>query len=236
MNNWTIHLLIKGVLEVNKIIVESHNDRAFIEKIINDLELENIDISEPLCNIDEFICLDGLGNLEKKLKDMKLDELEKLGILIDADEIGVETRISEINEIFKKVGIEVELKSINEFQKDVKNDVEISCHILNIDDRGSLDHILKAIAKSPSKYADCLEAWKECLKEEGENISDTVFIKFWVNNYLRFDTCSKEEEKQISKRCNLEKALEKDVWDFANPALDSLKDFLKLFNKKENKK
>lgn len=236
MNNWTIHLLIKGVLEVNKIIVESHNDKAFIEKIINNLELKNIDISEPLCNIDEFICLDGLGNLEKKLKDLKLDELDKLGILIDADEVGVERRISEINEIFKKVGIEIELKNINEFQKDMNYDLDISCHILNIDDRGSLDHILKEIAKSPSKYADCLEAWKECLKEEGENISDTVFIKFWVNNYLRFDTCSKEEQERSSKNCNLQKALEKDVWDFENPVLASLKDFLNLFNKEENKK
>ena len=219
---------------MNKIIVESHNDKFFIQKIIKDLELKNIDISEPLCSIDEFICLDGLGNLEKKLKDIKLDELERLGILIDADEVGVEKRIFEINEIFKKVGIEIELKNINEFQKDMKNDVEISCHILNIDDRGSLDHILKAIAKSPSRYADCLEAWKECLEKQGENISDTVFIKFWVNNYLRFDTCLKEEQKQISKRCNLEKALDKDVWDFENLILNSLKDFLKLFNKEEN--
>jgi len=221
---------------VNKIIVESHNDKSFIQKIINDLELKNIDISEPLCNIDEFICLDGLGNLEKKLKDLKLDELDKLGILIDADEVGVEKRISEINDIFKKVGIEIELENINEFQKDSKKDLEISCHILNLKDRGSLDHILKTIAKNRSDYADCLNAWKECLKERGEEVPETVFTKFWVNNYLRFDTCSKEEQKRSSKNCNLQKALEKDAWDFENPVIDSLKEFLKLFNKEGNKK
>jgi hypothetical protein len=218
-----------GALEVNKLIVESHNDKIFIEKLTNILNIDNLEISQPLCSIDEFICLDGLGNLEKKLNDMKIDELDRLGILLDADEAGVKKRISEINAIFKKVGIEIELKNTNEFQKDTKNDIEIACHILNINDKGSLDHILKTIAKEKSEYADCLEAWKKCLEEKGETISETVFIKFWVNNYLRFDTCSKEEQKRTLKRCNFEKALEKDAWNFEHEALDSLKTFLKLF-------
>ena len=218
-----------GVLEVNKLVVESHNDKIFIEKLKSILNIDNLEISQPLCSIDEFICLDGLGNLEKKLKDIKLDELDKLGILIDADEVGIEKRISEINGILKKVGIEVEFKDINEFQKDSKNDIEIACHILNIEDRGSLDNILKTIAKNSSPYADCLESWKKCLEEKEEKVSDPIFTKFWVNNYLRFDTCTKEEQKQISEKCNFEKALEKDVWNFEHQALDSLKDFLKLF-------
>ena len=218
-----------GVLEVNKLIVESDNDKIFIEKLKSILNIDNLEISQPLCSIDEFICLDGLGNLEKKLKDIKLDELDKLGILIDADEVGIEKRISEINGILKKVGIEVEFKYINEFQKDIKNDIEIACHILNIDDKGSLDNILKTIAKGKSEYADCLKAWKKCLEEKGEKVSDTTFIKFWVNNYLRFDTCDEEEQKNSSKKCNFEKALEKDTWDFEHKSLKSLKFFLKMF-------
>ena len=214
---------------MNKLIVESDNDKIFIEKLKSILNIDNLEISQPLCSIDEFICLDGLGNLEKKLKDIKLDELDKLGILIDADEVGIEKRISEINGILKKVGIEVEFKDINEFQKDSKNDIEIACHILNIEYRGSLDNILKTIAKGKSEYADCLKAWKECLEDKGESVSDTIFTKFWVNNYLRFDTCDEEEQKKSSKKCNFEKALEKDVWDFEHKSLDSLKDFLKLF-------
>lgn len=214
---------------MNKLIVESKNDKIFVEKILKILNFQNIEVSEPICLIDECICLDGLGNLEKKLKDIKLDELDKLGILIDADEVGIEKRISEINGILKKVGIEVEFKDINEFQKDSKNDIEIACHILNIEDRGSLDNILKTIAKGKSEYADCLKVWKKCLEEKGERVSDTIFTKFWVNNYLRFDTCDKEEQKNSSKKCNFEKALEKDVWDFEHKSLDSLKDFLKLF-------
>ena len=106
---------------MNKLIVEGIGHKAFVNKLIERLNIENLEISEPLCTIDECICLDGLGNLEKKLKELKLDSINKLGILIDADEKGIETRISEINEILKKLDIEVELKNINEFQKDTKS-------------------------------------------------------------------------------------------------------------------
>ena len=214
---------------MNKLIVESKNDKIFVEKILKILNLQNIEVSEPICLIDECICLDGLGNLEKKLRDEKLDSINKIGILLDADNEGVSKRIDEINKILKNLDINIEFDNINEFQKDEKKDIEVACHILNIEDKGSLDNILKAIAKSPSNYADCLESWKKCLEEKKEKVSDTIFTKFWVNNYLRFDTCSKDEQKQIFKNCSLEKALEKDVWNFEHQVLDSLKDFLKLF-------
>ena len=214
---------------MNKLIVESKNDKIFVEKILKILNFQNIEVSEPICLIDECICLDGLGNLEKKLRDEKLDSINKIGILLDADNEGVSKRIDEINKILKNLDINIVFENINELKKDEKKDIEIACHILNIEDKGSLDNILKAIAKSPSNYADCLESWKKCLEEKKEKVSDTIFTKFWVNNYLRFDTCSKDEQKKSSKNCSLEKALEKDVWDFEHKSLDSLKDFLKLF-------
>lgn len=214
---------------MNKLIVESKNDKIFVEKILKILNFQNIEVSEPICLIDECICLDGLGNLEKKLRDEKLDSINKIGILIDADNEGVSKRIEEVNKILKNLDINVEFNNINQLKKDEKNDIEIACHILNIEDRGSLDNILKTISKGKSEYADCLKAWKKCLEEKGERVSDTIFTKFWVNNYLRFDTCDKEEQKNSSKKCNFEKALEKDVWDFEHKSLDSLKDFLKLF-------
>jgi putative transposase len=44
-----------GVLEVNKLIVESKNDKFFIERLIKILNLQNIEVSEPICLIDECI-------------------------------------------------------------------------------------------------------------------------------------------------------------------------------------
>ena len=46
---------------MNKLIVESKNDKIFVEKILKILNFQNIEVSEPICLIDECICLDGLG-------------------------------------------------------------------------------------------------------------------------------------------------------------------------------
>ena len=108
---------------MNKLIVESKNDKIFVEKILKILNFQNIEVSEPICLIDECICLDGLGNLEKKLRDEKLDSINKIGILIDADNEGVSKRIEEVNKILKNLDINVEFNNINQLKKDEKNDI-----------------------------------------------------------------------------------------------------------------
>ena len=40
---------------MNKLIVESKNDKIFVEKILKILNLQNIEVSEPICLIDECI-------------------------------------------------------------------------------------------------------------------------------------------------------------------------------------
>lgn len=218
-----------GVLEVNKLIVESQNDKYFVQRIIKKLNLKNIEISEPICSIDEYICLDGISKLKNKLQDMKLDSIDKLGIIIDADDIGIEKRIDEINTILNELKLDIKLENINEFKKDSKYDLEIACYILNINGKGDLDLILKNIAINSTVYADCLSSWEDCLKIHKMKISEKEMIKFWVNNYIKFDICDKKERKQSFKNCNLEKALQKDVWNFEDKHLEGLKTFLKLF-------
>jgi len=220
-----------GVLGVNKIIVESKNDKFFIQRIIEHLNLDNIEISEPLCNVDEYICLDGISNLKNKLKDMKLDDIDVLGIVLDADEAGIQTRVENINGILQELKINIEFEKANEYRYDAVLDIKMICYILNIDGNGDLDNVLKSIAKDSSIFADCLEKWRTCLREKDEDITDKAFLKFWVNNYLRFDTCSQEEQKQSFKKCNFEQALQKDVWDFDNNVLDDLKEFLTLYKR-----
>lgn len=65
----------------NLIIVESHNDKFFIEKLRDVLGLSNIEIEEPICSITDYECLDGLS--EKKLthtiKEIKFDKYQKVG-------------------------------------------------------------------------------------------------------------------------------------------------------------
>ena len=93
---------------------------------------------------------------------------------------------------------------------------------------------MKTIKAQDSIYADCLEAWRNCLQEKKRSISAKEFDKFWMSNYIRFDTCTRKERKQAERKCsmrNFEYIMEnkKDIWDFEHVALNELKDFLSIF-------
>ena len=207
-----------GDLEVsNLLIVESENDKFFIEALINYMNLSNIDIVEPICLVDEFECIGGIGNLKRKLYELKArvakdGNIEKIGILVDADNKGKEERISEIKELTNSI-----------FSAD---DVEFLHCITNVDGYGELETVLKEIKKKDSIYADCLNAWQGCLPED-KKIKKKEFDKFWVQIYQRYDCCSKKEAKQADRKCNNEVSLkEKDIWNFEHEILNDLKEFL----------
>lgn len=217
------------------IIVESHNDKYFIEKLRDELGLKNIELKEPICNITDYECLNGLSEkkLQQTLKEIKFDEYQKIGIIIDADNEGIEKRIDLINSCIRaleNVSSDFKITKINEFIKIESLDIEIGCYITNVSGNGELETVLKAIKSQDSTYADCLEAWKTCLTSKGKTITDKDFDKFWVNNYLRFDTCSASEKSQASRKCNFETGIKKNIWDFENPILKDLKEFLNLIN------
>lgn len=169
----------------NLIVVESQNDKFFIEQLILVLEVSNIQVD----NI-EYECLSGLGKLKNKIKDIHFHKYEKIGFILDADNDGTEKRITLVNEYLKEVCNDVTLTSINELVKSPELDVEFAIYIAGIDDSGELETILKYIATQNSDYADCLVSWRKCLSQKDKIISDKDFNKFWVNNYIRFDTCT----------------------------------------------
>ncbi|MEI0549976.1 DUF3226 domain-containing protein [Brachyspira intermedia] len=208
----------------NLIIVESKNDKLFIERLIEYYNCGNINV-QCIC---EFECLEGINNLNKKLKDIKFDKYDIIGIILDADKEGINNRIEFINNSLKNVCDDVELTSINKLEKSSKLDVDFVCYIMNVNGYGELETVLKSIKKSDSVFADCLESWRECLKVRNKDISDKDFDKFYINNYIRFDTCNKYEQKQSSKYCSFESAMKKDIWDLDNNILIDLKEFLKL--------
>ena len=208
----------------NLIIVESKNDKFFIERLIEYYNCGNINV-QCIC---EFECLEGINNLNKKLKDIKFDKYDIIVIILDADKEGINNRIEFINNSLKNVCDDVELTSINKLEKSSKLDVDFVCYIMNVNGYGELETVLKSIKKSDSVFADCLESWRECLKVHNKDISDKDFDKFYINNYIRFDTCNKYEQKQSSKYCSFESAMKKDIWDLDNNILIDLKEFLKL--------
>ncbi|MDD2829710.1 MAG: hypothetical protein PHW18_09070 [Sulfuricurvum sp.] len=214
----------------NLLIVESHNDKYFIEALSESLKID-IKINQPICKIDDYECLNGLS--EKKLfeclDEVKFDDYTKIGIILDADKEGIENRLALIDSVVKQFDDTIEIKNINTPIRSDKLNIEFVCYITNIDGYGELETLLKTIKTEDSTFADCLSAWKDCLIASGKKISDKDFDKFWVNNYLRYDTCTKKEQTQADRKCKNEIAIKKPIWNFEHKALTDLKAFLQLF-------
>jgi len=69
----------------------------------------------------------------------------------------------------------------------------------------------------------------------GKTIKNKDFDKFWVDIYVRFDTCSKNDKKQAGRKCSMSAfdyvmESKSEIWDLEHPKLDNLKLFLALFS------
>ncbi len=229
------------------LIVESKNDKCFVEALIKHLNLQNIKLDNPICQIDDYECLAGLD--QQKLinaltllrNKLPVYDIQAIGIILDDDGQRAE-RIELINKAVKKVFATAErfsntgeLITIPIAVDDGDNlNLRLACFLTNVEGQGELETVLKAIKTKPSLYADCLDNWRQCLADNGKTITDKDFDKFWLNNYIRFDTCSNKEQKQAGRKCsmqNFEYVMEHkaDIWDFDHPVLDDFKDFLTLF-------
>lgn len=218
-------------LEVsNLLIVESHNDKFFIEALSESLKID-IKINQPICKIDDYECLDGLS--EKKLhaclNELKFDDYSKIGIMIDADKEGIENRLALIDTVIKQFDNDIEIKNINTPIRSDKLDLEFICYITNVGGFGELETLLKAIKSQDSTYADCLDAWRTCLQQADKPIKDKEFDKFWVSIYGRYDCCTKKDQKHLDTNCTKEASIKKPIWNFEHEALTDLKAFLQLF-------
>lgn len=228
----------------NILIVESQNDKYFLNAVINHLNLQ-IDIASPIFILlaDDYREMGGLSpeNLRKALKDLKADiqkgEIERIGIVIDVDQETKEKRIEFVNEAVQAVFSDPpHLQSTNEFI-DLKFDdfnIQLACFFTNVDGKGELETVLKLIKSQDSTHADCLESWKSCLENKGKEIREKDFDKFWISVYLRFDTCSNTEKRQAGTKCSMSgfkyiMGNKVSIWDLDHPVLDDLKQFLRLF-------
>lgn len=223
------------VVSKNLLIVESHNDKFFIERLKTFVIDADFEVSSPVCRIDEYECLNGLSNLKFKLDEIKSDiekgYFNKIGIMLDADKAGIQQRVSEINTAIKTITNDLEITESNKWYKSENLDVEISCHVLNVNGSGELETILKEIKSQDSTFADCLNGWQICLENKKKIITQKDFDKFWVSIYERYDCCSKKEKSQADKKCNPEISLkEKDIWNFSHPYLKELKNYLAMFS------
>lgn len=226
----------------NILIVESKNDKIFLEALINYLNYD-IKVEKPIY-IDDYEYLQGLNETQliKTLKELKADApekgIEKIGIVIDIDDQGINQRLEMVNQCIKNVFNNTQnLNNTSELitlSTDYDNKIEIACYFTNVDNKGELETVLKTIKTQTSPHAECLIDWKDCLEKKGYSITDKNFDKFWISIYLRYDTCSANEQRQAGRKCsmnNFDYIMENKsyIWNFEHPILEDLKLFLALF-------
>lgn len=245
------------------IIVESRNDAAFIHALLrhfqlSDIETQAIEKEEiEMTTLESFEGEEGKKynglsktTLEQKLKNIKKEidksypNLQKIGIIIDADDKGQEAQIGLCNQAIESVFGKIEIGAINE-QKQVDFSINgqtialnFSYYCMNVEDKGELTSVLKKIKKEDSSYADCLiEAWQPCFLAKNipnpKRISPNQLDKLWVEIYLKYDTTNKKRRNKDS--ANLALVFEgkdekgKTIFDFDSTHLQGLKDFLHTF-------
>ena len=225
----------------NIVIVESKNDAIFMKAMVDFINCD-IQIEEPIF-IDDYESLEGLNEtkLITTLKaldaDLQKRDIEKIGIIIDIDNDSEQERLELVNKCIKQVFESETLLSTKQFidiSGDNGTNAKLACYFTNVGGKGELETLLKAIKAKDSTYADCLDSWKTCIERQGKEINQKEFDKFWISNYIRFDTCSKQEQKQAGRKCSMSEfdyvmEHKKDIWDWDNPTLDDLKEFFRLF-------
>lgn len=226
------------VVSKNLLIVEGDSDKLFVERLKTIVEA-NAEVSS-ICRIDECLSLGGLNNLRYKLEekinngDKKKsneqtfeDVYKKIGVILDADEVGILKRVNDINNAVKFITDDVEIASPDTWYRSEKLDVDISCHILNVNGYGELETLLRAIKSQDSPFADCLEAWRACLKNQKKEVNQKVFDKFWIEIYGRYDCCPEKSGDKCTSKLTLQKDY---VWNFSHSALTGLRNYLAMFN------
>ncbi|MBD1884371.1 DUF3226 domain-containing protein [Microcoleus vaginatus] len=225
----------------NIVIVESKNDRIFMQAMVEKLNCD-IQVQSPIY-IDDYKSLEGLSETEliKALKALAAlidkNNIEKIGIIIDIDNYSEQERLKFVDRCIKPVFEAESLSSTKQFIDicaDNGTNAKLACYFTNVGGKGELETLLKAIKARESPHADCLDSWKTCIESQGQQINQKGFDKFWVSIYLRYDTCSDNEQQQAGRKCTMSgfdyvMQHKKDIWDWDNPALDDLKEFFKLF-------
>jgi hypothetical protein len=202
------------------LIVESKNDKAFFEGLLKYLNvspsvlLETIehDITEEsieILGLDDGL-FGGQKGLSPKALENAISTITKtltsnfqLGILIDADKVGISGNIDEdggifnrlnlVNKVIKNVfGRELNFTQMSEHISDFKSieyqtstfiniQVTIGCYFTNIEGEGFLETLLYELSwKEKAHIAKCLSKWQECYQDKHE----AGLIKRNLKNYL----------------------------------------------------
>jgi hypothetical protein len=212
----------------NILIVESKNDKAFFEYLLahlqvittNTVTIFGLDELSSSRGLSKERLKEALEvNLKDLTKGLQVGFVSKVGILVDADEPnkgnvnmlgGIAPRLKAISTIIEEVmGQNPNFQQLSvlatdfftiSFETDTGENIsiQIGCHLTNIEGRGNLDTLKRAIAhKEQALIANCLEKWRECYEQKIQSglveskfkikNLDGDFDKLWVTFAERYD-------------------------------------------------
>ncbi len=218
----------------NVIIVEGITDKFFLEGYI--AYLKTVFPKEYIL-IKNAKGQDGVTRILKAQQiNINKGETQNIGILIDADDAGITTKIKEkINPAIKEAfGVENAIDAPN---KPIavsfgRKTVNIFCHIFNFDGKGELEDVLKEIRSDKNTRSPaCLDKFVECLSDFNEAYPEKEYKKNFI--YFYGYDCIKSEgtldSETIKSRLKKGEYYTPLYWNFEHDRLKELKDFLELF-------
>jgi len=183
----------------NILIVESFNDKSFIELLLSDLKLTKNTLTEIIEIIDLHKFPDpdnpanelrGKKNIGKRLNALSRDirtradykDVSKVGVILDMDSDTPEQNLKLVNEAIEyafktKVNLTDESEEVTiEIPLDRLNTfpIEVSCFFTKDQTgEGNLETLLYEIRRNPDipvPYADCLALWRDCVSSSASPI------------------------------------------------------------------
>lgn len=124
---------------------------------------ENEDIWEVLGGSNKKLLTEKLAYIRKNIHSEKYYELEKIGLVLDADDVGIKGQIALLNEVLKTVfSTDTQLQNENEsieiafVEQGIEAKLSFIFYCMKVEDKGELFTVLRKIKKMQSHYADCL--------------------------------------------------------------------------------
>lgn len=210
----------------NIIIVEGKTDQKFLEEFIAYLK-KNFPLKYvPIDVIKKANGQDGVLSILNALKIlMNTGQIKNIGILIDADEEGVLSKLQDkINPAIEKA---FHIKSLitSPNKKCTINfgsyTVNIFCHIFNVSGKGELEDILKEIRSNKNTPSTlCLDKFVNCINGFNEAYDKKEYNKNFIYFY-GYDCIKKEGLCSDDTRIKLKNNdyFSSEYWDFEHDIL-----------------
>jgi len=195
------------------LIVESHNDAAFIHLLLNKLGVD-AELSIVVEHLHKFLDESGeerrgkeaIGEKLKTVRrelEKKFSNVEKLGVILDFDfphNWNKAKNLQLINtSIASAFGAQPTISEEGQFvtidtlglEAGYEGEIQVACFFTkDSSGEGNLDTLLLEIRANQAvevPYADCLVLWRDCVNQSDSKlkVSPGTFRKIWLGNFLR---------------------------------------------------